>query len=116
MLVHLSSSLTSRLSLVTLSSPIFLVSALNSEQHAKPTIVFTPEDLFHGVLEQLVEDDLDHAGDCKALVVVVSLKGASAEQPKLADRANKLGVKLIRFEELLTPSGPESDRSFNPPG
>jgi hypothetical protein len=105
--LHLARSLTTRLRLITLSVPIFLVSALESEDHPKPKVVFTGEEYVAGVLEQLVEKDDDaniHNHDnaeCRALVVVVPNSGEGyRENSDLVKRAAKMGVKVVNFEQL----------------
>jgi hypothetical protein len=105
--LHLARSLTTRLRLITLSVPFFLVSALESEDHPKPKVIFTGEEYVAGVLEQLVEKDelsnnnYDNA-DCRALVVVVPNPGEDHKgRSDLVQRAAKMGVKVVNFEQLL---------------
>jgi hypothetical protein len=105
--LHLARSLTTRLRLITLSVPFFLVSALESEDHPKPKVIFTGEEYVAGVLEQLVEKDelsnnnYDNA-DCRALVVVVPNPGEDYKgRSDLVQRAAKMGVKVVNFEQLL---------------
>jgi hypothetical protein len=93
--------------LITLSVPFFLVSALESEDHPKPKVIFTGEEYVAGVLEQLVEKDelsnnnYDNA-DCRALVVVVPNPGEDYKgRSDLVQRAAKMGVKVVNFEQLL---------------
>lgn len=104
--LHLARSLTTRLRLITLSVPFFLVSALESEDHPKPKVIFTGEEYVAGVLEQLVEKDelsnnnYDNA-DCRALVVVVPNPGEDhKDRSDLVKRAAKMGVKVVNFEQL----------------
>jgi hypothetical protein len=110
--LHLVCSLTTRLRLITLSNPVFLVSALNSEEHAKPKVIFVEDDLVHGVLEQLVEGDsipqkdAQEGGSTKTLIVRLPTAGKPYRNiDGLTDRAKGMGVQVIRFEELLKPSG-----------
>ena len=103
--LHLARSLTNRLRLITLSLPIFLVSAIESDLHPRPSIIFVQQDHVHGVLEQLVEkdDNGDHP-ECKALVVVVPEQdGTYRDNAELVSRASKMGIKVVRFEQLQRP-------------
>jgi hypothetical protein len=104
--LHLARSLTTRLRLIALSVPFFLVSALESEDHPKPKVIFTGEEYVAGVLEQLVEkDDANNHNqgnaDCRALVVVVPNSGEDyKDRSDLVKRAGKMGVKVVNFEQL----------------
>lgn len=86
--------------------PFFLVSALESEDHPKPKVIFTGEEYVAGVLEQLVEkDDANNHNqgnaDCRALVVVVPNSGEDyKDRSDLVKRAGKMGVKVVNFEQL----------------
>jgi hypothetical protein len=86
--------------------PFFLVSALESEDHPKPKVVFTGEEYVAGVLEQLVEKDDANVhnrvnADFRALVVVVpNSEEDRRDNSDLVKRAAKMGVKVVNFEQL----------------
>lgn len=127
--LHLARSLSTSLGLITLSNPIFLVSALESEDHVRPRIVFAQADLLHGILEQMAEviedektgakhvaepDEGQHSSyddQPKAVVVLVPGQGNDERQqdqdeeadiPMLVKIAEQRGIHVITYASLLT--------------